>query len=79
MAIRAPDGANKYIMDAFFHVPLKLLLQGRIELTMLAFNTFSFWRHPRSLVMHALKVPLQFVVASQYLLAHRTRNLLHAL
>ena len=55
---------------------LKLLLPWGVELTMLAFNTFSFWRHPRSLDVHTLHVTLHLVVARQQLSTDGTRNLL---
>ena len=58
-----------------FKMSLKLLLPGSVKLAMLAFDTFAFRRHPRSLDMHTLHVTLHFVVACQQLATDRTWNL----
>ena len=62
-----------------FQMSLKLLFPGSVELAMLAFDTFSFRRHPRSLDMHTLHVTLHLVVARQQLSTDGTWNLLPTL
>ena len=58
---------------------LKLLFPGSVELAMLAFDAFSFRRHPRSLDMHTLHVTLHLVVARQQLSTDGAWNLLPTL
>ena len=59
-----------------FKVSLKLFLPRSVELAMLAFDAFSFGRHPRPLDVNPLHVTFHFVVARQDLVANGARDLL---